>query len=154
MLTSYNDIRMAWLCLCIFFDLACVCFSRVWSDYVSISGDDKTHLCVDCGQVFSRVWSDYVSISGDDKSHLCVDCGQVFSRKSYLVRHRMTHSGEKRFCCEVCGKGFTWNSSLTIHLTSHTGKILEWEQVTDAQVCFNSFSPGDDLSRRLQVKYV
>ncbi|KAM7028352.1 LOW QUALITY PROTEIN: uncharacterized protein M8220_014673 [Acridotheres tristis] len=52
---------------------------------------------------------------------ICGECGKGFSR-SDLVRHRITHTGERPFTCGACGKGFSQNSNLATHQRIHTGE--------------------------------
>ncbi|XP_062829568.1 zinc finger and SCAN domain-containing protein 16-like isoform X2 [Anolis carolinensis] len=53
----------------------------------------------------------------------CPDCGRDFSGVSSFARHRLVHTGEKRYECCFCGKGFIWRSDLVRHECIHTGKM-------------------------------
>ncbi|XP_067321612.1 zinc finger and SCAN domain-containing protein 16-like [Anolis sagrei] len=53
----------------------------------------------------------------------CPDCGRNFSGVSSFARHRLVHTGEKRYECCFCGKGFIWRSDLVRHECIHTGKM-------------------------------
>ena len=52
----------------------------------------------------------------------CDVCEKSFKYKSYSVRHKKIHSGEKQYKCDVCYKSFTANCSLVVHKRLHTGK--------------------------------
>ncbi|XP_053545413.1 oocyte zinc finger protein XlCOF6.1-like [Bombina bombina] len=59
------------------------------------------------------------------KSHMrnvCSECGKRFTRKSSLVNHQKTHSGERPFSCSECGKCFAEKSNLIKHQSIHTGE--------------------------------
>lgn len=54
---------------------------------------------------------------------VCPECGRSFNGIASLLRHRMHHTGEKRYECCFCGKGFCWRSDLSRHECIHTGKM-------------------------------
>ncbi|NXT03504.1 ZN629 protein, partial [Jacana jacana] len=53
----------------------------------------------------------------------CSDCGKSFVCHSWLLRHRMTHTGERPYkCSDDCGKSFVCHSWLLRHRMTHTGE--------------------------------
>lgn len=53
----------------------------------------------------------------------CEICGRTIRCKAMLVRHMLSHTGEKPFECNECGKHYTSSSNLRIHQLSHSGKM-------------------------------
>lgn len=47
-------------------------------------------------------------------------CTKDFSRKDFLLKHKLTHTGEKPHCCSQCHKRFSQRSNLNKHMLTHT----------------------------------
>ena len=62
--------------------------------------------------------------------HSCPICGIQSKKKSKLIIHMRTHTGEKPYKCEVCEKRFSERSTLKVHL-----RILTGERPYKCEVC-------------------
>ncbi|GBN67917.1 Histone-lysine N-methyltransferase PRDM9 [Araneus ventricosus] len=81
------------------------------------------------------------SIRPDEKRpHACYLCPEMFKRKSDLVRHLQTHTGEKSFVCDVCGKGFIQKVDFDKHYRTHTG-----EKPFVCHICGKEFTQKGNL---------
>lgn len=58
---------------------------------------------------------------GAAKSHKCDKCGKEYTRKSTLVEHARTHTGERPYACDKCPKTYYRRSDFDVHCRSHTG---------------------------------
>ncbi|XP_073467856.1 uncharacterized protein [Aquarana catesbeiana] len=76
-----------------------------------------------------------------EKSFSCTECGKCFQFKSYLNRHKRSHTGEKPYSCPECVKCFSEKSSLSTHQRSHTG-----EKPHSCPECGKCFSLKSDLN--------
>lgn len=70
----------------------------------------------------------------------CWDCGKRFKKRTVLVAHMKTHSGEASFLCEYCGKAFNQRAGLSKHInTAH----LQVKYTCD--LCKKAFTTKDYL---------
>ena len=51
--------------------------------------------------------------------HVCSQCDYQTPTRQNLVRHNMTHTGEKPFQCVTCQRSFNRNSALICHMKTH-----------------------------------
>uniref|UniRef100_A0A8C3JKH7 C2H2-type domain-containing protein n=1 Tax=Calidris pygmaea TaxID=425635 RepID=A0A8C3JKH7_9CHAR len=61
---------------------------------------------------------------GRGKSYICSDCGKSFVCHSWLVRHQMTHTGERPYKCSECDKSYRRKDYLLKHQRQHSGEGL------------------------------
>ena len=61
---------------------------------------------------------------GRGKSYICSDCGKSFDCHSWLVRHQMTHTGERPYKCSECDKSYRRKDYLLNHQRRHSGEGL------------------------------
>ena len=59
---------------------------------------------------------------------ICQQCNYATKRKSDLVKHSRTHSGERPFECGICDEKFRQKGSLTNHLLTHQLGRFECDQ--------------------------
>ncbi|CAO2601053.1 Zinc finger protein 641 [Lemmus lemmus] len=121
---------------------------------------DKPSRCSECGKNFrcnshlashQRVHAEGKSYKGQEirespgaekqehapqvpKCHVCTECGKSFGRRHHLVRHWLTHTGEKPFHCPRCEKSFGRKHHLDRHLLTHQGQSpgSSWDRGTSA----------------------
>ena len=60
--------------------------------------------------------------------HYCQQCNYATERKSNLLQHSATHSGERPFECGICDDKFSQKAYLTNHLLTHQVGRFECDQ--------------------------
>ncbi|NXN12159.1 ZN467 protein, partial [Indicator maculatus] len=61
----------------------------------------------------------------------CADCGRRFRKKTHLVRHQRTHTGERPFACARCPRRFAHKQHLLRHQQLHEEPVQEPEPVPE-----------------------
>uniref|UniRef100_A0A672TZ22 Zinc finger protein 282 n=1 Tax=Strigops habroptila TaxID=2489341 RepID=A0A672TZ22_STRHB len=87
---------------------------------------DKAEACSRCQQHLAPRGSPTGQQQGQGrgKSYICSDCGKSFVCHSWLVRHQMTHTGERPYKCSKCDKSYRRKDYLLNHLRRHSGERL------------------------------
>ncbi|XP_056388377.1 oocyte zinc finger protein XlCOF7.1-like [Hyla sarda] len=84
----------------------------------------KIFQCSECGKCLTRksLLIEHHRTHTGEKPYSCSQCGKCFVRKSRLIEHQRTHKEEKPFSCPECGKCFKHKSTVINHQVVHTGE--------------------------------
>ncbi|UYM14346.1 C2H2-type zinc finger protein [Endozoicomonas euniceicola] len=77
-----------------------------------------------------------------NKKWVCDECGRELANSRNLVRHKLTHTGEKPYECDVCQKRFAVLGDLAKHRRTHTG-----ERPYECDVCQKRFASSSNFAR-------
>ncbi|XP_062977900.1 uncharacterized protein LOC134395667 [Elgaria multicarinata webbii] len=81
-----------------------------------------------------------------ERDNACHVCGKLFRRRSNLITHERTHSGERWYNCSECGKSFVSRAAFLIHQRVHTG-----EKPYKCPDCGKGFNTGSSLTRHKRI---
>ncbi|ORY87140.1 hypothetical protein BCR37DRAFT_376547 [Protomyces lactucae-debilis] len=83
-----------------------------------------------------------------DRPFVCPECGYQCSEECVLEQHMRTHTGERPFACTLCGKAFSASTALSVHMRTHTGyKPL----VCKFPGCGKRFSESSNLAKHMRT---
>ncbi|KAM6472341.1 uncharacterized protein PHA67_004880 isoform 4-T5 [Liasis olivaceus] len=81
-----------------------------------------------------------------ERDNACLICRKAFRRRSNLIAHERTHSGERWYNCSECGKSFVSRAAFLIHQRVHTG-----EKPYKCSYCGKGFNTGSSLTRHKRI---
>lgn len=76
----------------------------------------------------------------------CPECLKCFNKKSNLIRHRTTHTGDRPYGCNLCDKTFNKKSNLVRHQRTHST-----ERVFKCCECDSRFDRLADLHKHQKI---
>ncbi|XP_039281107.1 histone-lysine N-methyltransferase PRDM9-like isoform X2 [Nilaparvata lugens] len=88
---------------------------------IDAASDSELTKCQLCGEAFSntRELNLHCRIHTAGK-HACKFCNYKTTKKSNLIRHLKSHTGERPFSCDLCDYKATNKSHIITHLRTHT----------------------------------
>ncbi|KAK3908337.1 Zinc finger protein Xfin, partial [Frankliniella fusca] len=107
----------------------------------------RTLSCKYCGKQFSRKSRLIVHTRTHtgEKPFKCDRCSARFIRKAHLVQHIRRHTGERPYECAHCNAKFIQKSELVTHIRIHTG-----EKPFGCNGCERRFTQGSNLARHVR----
>ncbi|KAA8577512.1 hypothetical protein FQN60_011490 [Etheostoma spectabile] len=81
-----------------------------------------------------------------ERPHQCSQCGKTFLTSGELLLHKRIHTGERPYPCSYCERRFRCSSDLNMHIRTHTG-----EKPHSCLLCKKSFSTSTRLKRHVRT---
>ena len=79
-------------------------------------------------------------------NYKCKYCAQTFMQQSVLIRHEISHTGEKPFECSICEKRYTRKFTLNNHMKVHYGI---YDHV--CYICKKSFTDKSNMNAHMKT---
>ena len=79
-------------------------------------------------------------------NYKCKYCAKTFLQQSVLIRHEISHTGEKPFECSICGKSYTRKFTLNNHMKVHYGI---YDHV--CHICKKSFTDRSNMNAHMKI---
>ena len=79
-------------------------------------------------------------------NYKCKHCAKTFKQQSVLIRHEISHTGEKPFECSICGNSYTRKFTLNNHMKVHYGI---YDHV--CHICKKSFTDRSNMNAHMKI---
>ncbi len=106
------------------------------------------HTCTICKKTFTRKFLlvRHILTHTGERPHKCHHCKKAFSTTGIRDEHERTHTGEKPYQCGFCSKYFATSSNFARHQRIHTG-----ERAFQCTLCDKSFNQRSTLQNHQSV---
>ncbi|KAK0083706.1 hypothetical protein PV325_008377 [Microctonus aethiopoides] len=80
------------------------------------------HNCVNCGAQYNhmtKLVEHLKNAHGIDNAFNCNECGKSFKSPMNIARHKLIHTGLKKFLCDICNYSCNQKTNLDLHKRRH-----------------------------------